>query len=180
MGACSFIKRGKGKSIQEAYTDLCDYAEQEYGQDMYNGTISTTDGFSDHTAYFKNSKKDYRAYIDENIDKLSKRQCVGICIKPPVENKNKIKSVVTHTVHKGTRKWDLRYVVQTRERTIGSYTTKGTAVEVARQHTEKTQERTTVVVEKVSNMPTEVAKIEYKKSDKESPGEYVFFGWAAE
>jgi len=45
MGACSFKNVGRGKTMQEAYKNLCAEAEEEYGhQDGYNGTISTTIG----------------------------------------------------------------------------------------------------------------------------------------
>jgi len=181
MGACSFVNRNSGKSMREAYDNLCQIKEDEYGhQEGYNGTISTTDGFRDVTDMYKASKKEIRAFIDEKMDGLSKRQCWGICIRKPVGNDNKIKSVVTHEVLKGTRKWELKYVVYDRDNVLSAHDTKGDAVKSARAYTEKTQKRTSIEVQKRSKSPTRVATIEYKSSTKEKDGEYVFFGWAAE
>jgi hypothetical protein len=64
---------------------------------------------------------------------------------------------------------------------IASKNTKGEAVKIAREHTEKTQERTYIDVAKVLEKgSTKVAEIEYKKSTTEKVGKFVFFGWAAE
>jgi hypothetical protein len=44
MGACRFSKFYIGKkSPQEAFDELCNEAISEYGNNPYNGTISTTD-----------------------------------------------------------------------------------------------------------------------------------------
>jgi len=183
MGACTFTNTWQGRTMKDAYSDLCDSAQEEYGhQDGYNGTISTTHGFRDVTSEFKRSKKTLRDFISERLDKLGKRECEAICIEEPKGNTNKVKSQVTHNVEKGTKKWVLKYIVKDYYgTTIGSKDTKGDAVKLARAHTEKTQTKTIIEMAKVLEKgSTRVAEIEYKKGKAEKNGKYVFFGWAAE
>lgn len=45
MGACNFIAFKVAKTKEEAFRELVEEAQWEYGHDPYNGTISTT-GFS--------------------------------------------------------------------------------------------------------------------------------------
>lgn len=183
MGACSFTTSSRGKSMKEAYSKACENARDEYGhQDGYNGTISTTRGFNDVTDEFKRSKKDLNTFINDNIDRAHKwGSCLAICVEEPQANKNKIKTQVEHIVSKGTKKWELRFVVTSRGETIGSKTTKGDAVKLAREYSEKHQTRTSVHMEKVLvGANSRVAEISYKPSTTEKDGKYVFFGWAAE
>lgn len=181
MGACSFTTSAYGKSIQEAYNNAVEDATHEYGNDAYNGTISTTRGVRDVTAEFKRSGKSLNQYINDNIDNFNKwGACGGICVEEPKTNKNKIKSQVEHIVEKGTKKWVLKYVVYDYDNQIGSYNTKGDAVKSARAYTERTQNRTTISMEKkLEKGNSQVARITYKKSESESKGKFVFFGWAA-
>ena len=183
MGASWFTRTSYGKTIKDAYDIAVEQAEEEYGQqDGYNGTISTTYGVTDLTKEYKKSKKDLNMFIDLQAEKLHKRQCAAICVQEPVGNKNKIKSEVEHIVTSGTRKWLLEYVVRNnRGRYIGSYRTKGHAVQFARKHTEETQISTTIIIQQrlITGPPT-VAEIKYKKSTSERPGKWIFFGWAAE
>ncbi len=46
MGASNISVVSYGKSAKEAYDDAVAQAEFEYGHDPYNGTISTTEGFT--------------------------------------------------------------------------------------------------------------------------------------
>ena len=183
MGACTFTNTWQGRTMTDAYSNLCEDAQEEYGhQDGYNGTISTTHGFRDMTSEFKRSKKTLRDFIEERLDKLGKRECEAICIEEPKGNTNKVRSQVKHNVEKGTKKWVLKYVVtDCYGTTIGSKDTKGDALKLARAHTEKTQLKTTIEMVKVLEKgSTRVAEIEYKKGKDEKNGKYVFFGWAAE
>jgi hypothetical protein len=183
MGACSFQNTGRGKSAKDVFTKLQDRAQIEYGDDSYNGTISTVPGFRDITNEWKSSKKDLSRFIREKLDDANKYDCFAICTHEPVTNNNKIKSQVEHIVTPGTKKWVLKYVVYdyNNERQIGSYNTKGDAVKAARAHTEKTQYRTTISMEKkLEKGSCEVAKITYKKSSEEKDGQWIFFGYAAE
>ena len=185
MGACQFKVRSTGKTIQEAYYKACEVAIEEYGhQDGYNGTISTTHSFKDETeAYAKSKFNDVSAYIRDRFDShaMNKRDCSAICVVKPVANKNKTKSQVEHIVTPGTKKWVLKYVVYTHDNQLGSYNTKGDAVKAARAHTEKTQQSTTITMEKkLEKGNSTVARITYKKSTTEKDGQWVFFGYAAE
>ena len=183
MGACSFQNTGRGKTMSNAYSNLCADAREEYGhQDGYNGTISTTSGFRDVTSEFKRSGKSLQSFIDDNIERADKwGSCLAICIDEPKGNANKVKTQVKNIVTPGTKKWVLKYVVTAYGNVIASKETKGEAVKIAREHTEKTQERTYIDVAKVLEKgSTKVAEIEYKKSTTEKEGKFVFFGIAAE
>lgn len=180
MGACSFRNSTKARNMHDAYRDLVDAANSQYGNDVYNGTISTTDGYRDVTSNFKSSGKDLSTYIDEMLDKSSKRDCFGICVEEPKSNPNKIKSQVEHHVVKGTRKWDLWFIVTEWDTEIGKFKTKTEALKCARKRTEATTLRTRIHMEKRVQGNSQVATINYKQSSSEKPGKYVFFGWAAE
>ena len=181
MGACSFENTGRGKSAQQVFARLQDSAQREYGYDSYNGTISTVPGFRDITNEWKSSKKELNRFISDKLENANKYDCFCICTNPPVENKNKTKSQVEHIVTPGTKKWVLKYVVYTHDNQLGSYNTKGDAVKAARAHTEKTQQSTTITMEKkLEKGNSTVARITYKKSTTEKDGQWVFFGYAAE
>jgi hypothetical protein len=184
MGASWFQVNARGASINEAYYSAQEDAVNECGhQDGYNGTISTTYKYNDLTEQFKRSGKSMAEYIDMQMDKLQKRDCAAICLEKPVANTNKTKSQVTNLVTKGTKKWVLKYTVglQRDDMPLGSYDTKGEAVEKARKYTEQTGETTEVYMEKTLEKITPiVARITYKKSSTEKLGRWVFFGWAAE
>jgi len=183
MGACNFEDIGRGKSMKETYSRLCEEARDEYGHDSYNGTISTTNGFRDVTDEYKRSGKSLERFMDDNLDRSQKwGPCLGICLEEPQENKNKVKSQVKNIVTPGTKKWVLKYIVtDSSGATIASKDTKGDAVKVARAHTEKTQSRTYINMAKVLDKgSTQVAEVEYKKSTTEKSGKYFFFGWAAQ
>lgn len=185
MGACSFTQKSMGASMSEAYRNAVSEAREEYGNDSYNGTISTTSGVRDVTEEFKRSGLSLHDFIDKNIDRAQKwGSCLGICLKPAKSNTNKIKSQVTNIVEKGTKKWVLKFVVIDGgfdRNEIGSKNTKGEAVKLARAYTEKTRTRTYIEMRKVLEKGSKkVAEINYKGSSNESTGEYIFFGWAAE
>ena len=181
MGASFFRTSGYGKSLNDAYNSAKQESEDEYGYDPYNGTISTTHGVRDMTQDFLSSKKELSKYINDVMDRMNKRDCWAICMQKPVVNTNKTKSKVEHIVSPGTKKWVLKYTVQSIDGPIGFYATKGEAVKAARAHTEKYLSSTTIEMQKVLEKGTAtVAKVSYKRSDKEKDGKWVFFGWAAE
>jgi hypothetical protein len=184
MGATWFRQLNSGKTLQDAYKNACDNAEDYAGhQEGYNGTISTTYGVTDLSVNFKNSKMKLEAYISSQMERLNKRECAAICIQEPVGNNNKNKSQVEHIVTPGTKKWVLKYVVYNyyNDQLIGSFSTKGDAVKKAREVTEKHQTSTYINMEKLLEKgDSRVAKITYKKSTNERDGRWVFFGWAAE
>ena len=181
MGACQFENSGRGKSAKDVFTRLQDSAQREYGDDSYNGTISTVPGFKDLTNEWKTSKKDLSRFIRERLDDARKYDCFCICTHQPVVNNNKIKTQVEHIVTPGTKKWVLKYVVYDYDNQLGSYLTKGDAVKAARAHTEKTFKRTTISMEKkLEKGNAQVATITYKPSTTEKDGQWLFFGFAAE
>jgi hypothetical protein len=172
----------RGKNLSDAYDRAVENATREYGDDPYNGTVSTTNGVTDVTQSFKRSKKEVYAFIDSEWDRFSKRDCAAICLEEPKTNTNKVKSQVDHIVTSGTKKWVLKYVVRKyNHNDLSSHATKGDAVKAARTYTEKTQEQTTIHMVKVlDKCSDQVAKISYKKSTSEKEGRWVLFGWAAE
>ena len=181
MGACSFVNRGSGKSAQEVFRRLQENAERQHGDDIYNGTISTVPGFKDLTSTWEKIGKDTNRFIGDILDGANKYDCFSICVRKPVENKNKTKSQVEHIVTPGTKKWVLKYVVYDYDHQLGSYNTKGDAVKAARAHTEKTFKSTSIIMEKkLEKGNSQVARITYKQSTKEKDGHYIFFGYAAE
>lgn len=181
MGADSFITRSRGVDIRHAYGRAIEDAIEEYGNDAYNGTISTTTGFTDVTKKFRESRKERREFIDEMLYNAGKRDCFVIEELAPVVNTNKIKSVVEHNVVKGTSKWELRYVVYNNVADeIKSLKTKTEAIAFARKHVEATKSSTTIVMTKILvNQNSVVAQVKYKPSTQEREGQYVFFGMAA-
>lgn len=183
MGASFFKTKSRGKSLSDAYSNATEDAEQEYGHDPYNGTISTTSGVVDKTREYKASGKSLSEYIDSWMDKGAKRDCFAICLEEPKANTNKIKTQVDHVITPGTKKWVLKYCVYDnwQSNPIGSFNTKGDAIKKAREYTEKTQRPTHIAMEKqLDKGTTTVAKITYKKSTSEKDGQWIFFGWAAE
>lgn len=126
--------------------------------------------------------KTIQKYIDSYDDRLNKRDCIGVCITPPKLNSNKVKTQVEHIVTKGTKKWILKYIVEDATYDggeVSSHLSKGDAIKAARAFTEKTQKRSRIYLSKrLDKIDPVVAKITYKSSIKESPGDYVFFGLA--
>jgi hypothetical protein len=183
MGSQSFTTYARGKNANDAYNRAVEDATEEYGhQEGYSGAINSSGGFRDITKEFKNSKKNLNQFVDEQIDKLTKFDGArAICIEEPRSNDNKIKTQVEHIVTPGTKKWVLMYVVYcSGERTM-SAPTKGEAVKIARQYSEKNQCTTTIKMERVLEKKDHalVAKVTYKKSSNEREGKWIFFGWAS-
>ena len=180
MGRQSFYNKVQSSSMSQAYRNVCADADDEYGhQQGYSGQINVTNGYSDKTSHYKASGLSLTDYINKHEDNFDGEAC-GICIKEAKSNTNKIQSVVKHEVFKGTRKWELTYVVTTfGGNEIGSKDNKADAVTIARKHTESTREGTRIHIErKLVGSNSRVATIEYKGSTNEQQGTYVFFGLA--
>ena len=185
MGASNYTNYARAKNMNEAYKQCVENADDEYGhQEGYSGEINCSNGFTDKTSSWKASKLKLEDYINRNCDGNGKREeAWGICYKEPVGNTNKVKSVVEHSVFKGTRKWELLYIPSTpSDSWIGKESdNKADAVKRAREHTEKTGDTTLIRIERrLSNDSgsSQVARITYKSSPKEDRGSYVFFGLA--
>jgi hypothetical protein len=181
MGATDFRTTKRGWSMSEAYDTAVEYAIEEYGNDGYNGTISTTRGVIDKTSMFKSSKLSIDEFINKHIDSCQKwGSAWGVCIEEPTQNKSKIKSKVTNIVSKGTKKWELVYDVVVRGDVVKSFSSKNDAVKYGRDLVEKSKGRVSIEMrKKLVNGNTRVAEIEYKTDGKEKEGRYVFFGLAA-
>jgi len=183
MGASEFHHRITGTSMQDAYEKLASKARHDYGHDYYSGTIGSTNGFMDFTTKWGRSGKSLTDFMNDEIKGASKQDCYGVCTKPPKKSEAKVKTQVKHIVTPGTKKWVLKYVVYALgnydDRCIKSCDTKAEAVKKAKEYTEKTQQSTIIVMEKVleKGNPT-VAAINYKSSAQNALGEYVFFGLA--
>lgn len=184
MGSKSFVTYSYGKTVDSAYTSAVEDADERYGhQEGYSGEINCSGGFKDITKEFKASGKSLDQFVKDQIEKLSKYDGArAVCIQEPVENPNKIKTQVDHIVEKGTKKWVLRYSVYEgwSNHFVAAFDKKGEAVARARKHTEEHKAETYVKMEKKLESGSAItAKIIYKKSDKERPGKWVFFGWAS-
>lgn len=181
MGSQAFTTYSRGKNVDDAYNRAVEAAEEEYGhQEGYSGEINSSGGFRDITNEFKSSKKSLDAFINDQMEHLTKfNGARAVCIDEPKTNTNKIKTQVEHIVTPGTKKWMLYYIVEA-DIHIGSFLTKGDAVTKARNYTEKTGISSRVKIEKrLYKMENTVAKISYKKSPTEKEGRWVFFGWAS-
>jgi hypothetical protein len=182
MGAQEFIIRQTGRNEQVAFETALENAIEEHGGDIYNGTISTCNSYQDVTAEFKRSRLDKMSFINKKLETANKRECFAIEESTPINNVNKIRSIVEHNIIKGTSKWELRYNVYAgwEDRMTQSFKTKADAVKFARQYTEGTKETTFVRMEKwLINQDPNVACIRYKQSPTEREGSYIFFGLAA-
>lgn len=183
MGANFFNSYGIGKTVKEAYNNAVEYAIEQYGhQEGYSGEINCSSGFRDVTKEFKASGKSLNEYINHMADKLTKHQgAQAICIQEPITNNNKIKTQVEHILTPGTKKWVLMYVVYNYENRLMSAPTKGEAVKLAREYSEKNQCTTTIRMERTLEKRDHslVAKVTYKKSSNEQDGKWLFFGWAS-
>jgi hypothetical protein len=181
MGACEFYLSGRGRTLREAYSDAVDAAETEYGQDSYNGTISTTHNCNDITKEFKASGKQLNSFIENFMrTKVSKRECYAICLEEPFEDKKAKTTKVVNLPSKGTRKWSLVYAIYHRGECIGSYANKAEAIARARVVANQQQRDIQIHVEKRSTTSTLVGEVQYKQPTKNKLGKWRLFGLAAE
>ena len=69
---------GRYKSAEEAYNELVQEAEYEYGHDGYNGTISTSDGFFIRKEHPRYGTKKFWKFVDDTMDgtKFSRWNCI--------------------------------------------------------------------------------------------------------
>jgi hypothetical protein len=86
MGASSFITSGSGKTAETAYRKLVSKMEKAYGNDGYNGTISTTSGFIDLTHIAPDFKNDEELWawaddllMDDNLCTKYRIEKFGKC-----------------------------------------------------------------------------------------------------
>lgn len=103
MGAQTFITWGYGKTLKDAYQNAVEEARDYYGEDPYNGTISTTYGCTEkrnvvdsNGNWTKTKEKQALKVAYELLDHLEKRECVGIDL-------GKVSNRITH--HNGWHKF---------------------------------------------------------------------------
>lgn len=185
MGSIDFELHSWGKTIREAYQNAVDEAVHEHGNDYYSGTISSTNGYSDVTNDYKRSGKNLNKYVQDVLNNSGKGSCFAICMQPPIKNTNKTKSEVKHNVIRGTKKWQLKYVVYSNNdihdgySKVKSFLTKGEAITFARKRVDELECIAVVKMEKeLFGADPTVATIRYKKSSKEKMGQWLFFGVA--
>jgi hypothetical protein len=90
MGACDFsnlvVIKGKAR---DAYHDAVEDAEYEDGHDPYNGTISTTNGFSMRSDNPRYGTKAFDKWEEKVLDETDKRECVCVEITGAVATRIK-------------------------------------------------------------------------------------------
>ena len=59
---------GRYKNARQAYDKLVEEAEYEYGNDGYNGTISTSGGFKMITEHPRYGTKKFWKFVDNTMD----------------------------------------------------------------------------------------------------------------
>jgi hypothetical protein len=158
-------------------------AQEEHGHEQgYSGYINNCGFNGDRTRDYEACKtqKQKDAFIEKLIENCD-NDVYGICLKAPKPNTLKVKSKVILTPQKGARKWETRYVGYTLrdDREICSEKTQGACIKKARAHTEKTQERVHLTITKVMTKGnSSIGHTEYKSSNKETLGLYLFVGLA--
>lgn len=183
MGACSIEVTSRGKSMTDAFRRAQERAQEEYGNDSYNGQInncSLVGDVTDKQHQFK--EQDYfHTWI---LNNTGKRDVKGYCISKPVVNNNKIKTVVTNFPQKGTRKWETLYVGVTKfdGNQVCSDASQTECIKKARAWVEKNPDKQVDVTirKKLTEGKNLVASINYKKATNEKDGLYCFVGWAPE
>ena len=178
MGTRTFTQIAEAPTMGDAFRNIQRASREEYGSDIYNGEANNCDLERDITKQY-NAAKDKKKFIEDTMHNLEKRVAYGITLKEPKSNVNKVKSVVEINTNKGARVWETRYVVydpwDESERSIASEKTQGAAVKKARIHTEKTQKRTIIQLEKVLvKGSASVGTISYKTSKTETKGKFLF------
>ena len=181
MGSINFIQDGRGWSMGEAFRDLQEEARREHGDDCYNGKINNCTGVHDCTREFLESKLDLDDFIEKKLETMTKFQGgLSICVRKPVLNSNKVKSKVDHIVTPGTKKWILKYQVESLtsdDYKTPTFLTKGEAVNYAREMSELHRATYKIsMIKELEKGTNKVAEVSYKPSKNEKEGQFVFFG----
>lgn len=103
MGAQSFVTYGYGKTLKDAYENAKQEAIQYYGENPYNGTISTTYTcmltrcvVDSETRWSKKKEKIALNIAYELLNDTEKRECMAIDL-------GKVSNRITH--HNGWHKF---------------------------------------------------------------------------
>jgi hypothetical protein len=174
MGAIQKRARISGRNLETAFQVLMDEAEEEGGNDIYSG------GWNNSTGVREVSHKEFDK-VDEN-DNISKHEpAIAKCVRKPIGNKNKIKTVVTNFPVQGARKWETRYqaeITRPWSQVIVSETKQAEAIKKARAYVEKNPDvqLTLNIVKVLVGAKPKVAEINYKPTSNEADGEWDVFG----
>lgn len=169
MGSIVRRARSTGKTYQEAYKNLQKEEVYEKGHDIYNG------GFNHVDTLLKE--------VTKLPDDIEKYHAVGVCIRKPKLNTNKIKSEVTNFPCKGTREWVTEYYATPswRMNSLSQEIKSESQTECIRKAREYVEKNPGVSLEihirkVLKNMPSKVAEIKYKAASDEQDGEWEFLG----
>lgn len=179
MGATEVFEYGHGKTMQIAFEKVQREAEEEYGNDSYNGKINNCFLVADWTN--KYNGKNLNELADLADDYCGKGEVIGICIDKPVPNKNKTKSQVENKAQKGARKWVTVYLaINIDGDIICQGKTQAECVKKARKYVEDRGEGSLniSIAKQIESGNSLCAKVSYKASSKEKQGRYVFLGLA--
>lgn len=182
--AILFINVARGFHLRNIYDELVNESEYYFGHHPRSGTIAATDKSKlyDLTDDFYRSNKHVSQYIKDKKIECIRNVCYGVCVTPSTIRNLKIRSEVSHfdKTNPGRRKWVTMYEVRgLGDEIIKRASTKGAALRIAREYTEKTTFNTEVnIIKLLADRSDEcVAVTSYKKSPKEQMGEWVLFGW---
>ncbi len=161
-----------GKTLQEAFQKLQAGDKAEKGDDIYSGGWNNCCGIREVSP----EKFDRRDDINKHEGAIAK------CIKKPIGNKNKIKTVVTNFPVKGARKWETKYEATSDTKgwdtIIVSETKQAEAIKKVRDYVGKHPDETIDlhIVKVLKDVDSKVATINYKKSSAERYGVWEIFG----
>ena len=174
MGAIQKRTTITGRTLQAAFQILMNESEEEEGNDIYSG------GWNNSTGIREVSTTEWEEY--EKEDSISRHEsAIAHCIRKPIGNKNKIKTVVINFPVQGTRKWETRYeaeITHPWSQVIGSETKQAIAIKKARAYVEKNPEAqlTLNIVKVLVGAKPKVAEINYKPASNEADGQWEIFG----
>jgi hypothetical protein len=180
MGAISIEIRSYGKNIKEAFVRAQKEAEEEHGQDIYNGAINNCSLVKDVSSKRPVMHPDeLHEYI---LDHTGKRDVMGYCEAPPKLNENKIKTQVENFPQEGTRQWKTLYqaVVDWSGEVVCKASTQTECIKKARVYVEKHNDVSLKVMisKQLEEGNKACAKVTYKKASGERDGQYMFVGYA--
>jgi hypothetical protein len=180
MGMDNCWGEAQGKNIKEAWKKAKQEDEEYYGhQEGYSGHLNMCHFVGDVTSQYKRMSEDeFEAFLER---KLGTNEAVGVCIKEPVANTNKVKTKVDNIPQKGARKWVTMYVAETISgEELVKATTQTACIKRARKMMEQQSFRKVIItIRKELLMGNKkCAEITYKPSSKESEGGYYFYGKA--
>jgi hypothetical protein len=172
MGTMERFATIQGRTLQEAFKELQNEDESEYGQDIYSGRWNNCQGVREVSP----SEFDKR-YAESDISKHE--VAIAKCVQKPIGNTNKVKTQVTNYPNKGARKWVTKYVAETWDRgIIVEEESQTEAIKKARLYVDKHPDVTLTVhiTKKLVSSPTKVAVIGYKPAKNERDGVWEIFG----